>query len=335
MPFEKEQDIVDELSKFLLDTMTVARPSKIPERFASVDSLQTLYDHLIALREILYAASNGDMSTRIAFKGFIGGALKTLQANLKHMTWQTKMVASGDFTQRVEFIGEFSQAFNAMVMQLDQTLKEVARKDAELSGANEDLLKEIKIRKQTEADLRESEEAFRRMAITDSLTGLYNRGHFNQLAENEINRVLRYSRPLSVIMFDIDFFKRVNDTYGHAVGDMVLMMVANTTKAQLRAADIFARYGSEEFIVFLPETYAAGAAAIAEKLRRSIETADVQGENYLIAITASFGVNDYLEKTDSKPHDRILSEFISKADEALYKSKNAGRNRVTVYAAGG
>jgi methyl-accepting chemotaxis protein len=125
MPFEKEQDIVDELSKFLLDTMTVARPSKVPERFASVDSLQTLYDHLIALREILYAASNGDMSTRIAFKGFIGGALKTLQANLKHMTWQTKMVASGDFTQRVEFIGEFSQAFNAMVMQLDQTLKEV------------------------------------------------------------------------------------------------------------------------------------------------------------------------------------------------------------------
>jgi diguanylate cyclase (GGDEF)-like protein len=331
MPSEKEHDIVDELSKLLLDILMLGKPPQVPARFASVDSLQTLYANLISLRDFLHASSNGDLSRQVSFKGFIGGALKTLQANLKHITWQTKMVASGDFTQRVEFIGEFSQSFNAMVMQLDQTLKELVSKKTELSEANEDLLKEITVRKQTEAALRESEEALRLLAITDSLTGLYNRRHFNELAEAEISRALRYTRPLSVMMFDIDFFKRVNDTFGHTSGDMVLKMVAKTTKEMIRATDIPARYGGEEFIVLLPETPVAGTATVAERLRKRIEDSTAQGEKCPIAITASFGVSDYLGETNSKPNERILSEFVSKADQALYASKNAGRNRVTVY----
>lgn len=331
MNSEKNLDIAIDLSKLLLDVMMLRNPPEIPEHFRSVDCLQTIHANLVSLRDFVYAASNGNLSRPVPFKGYIGGALKTLQANLKHMTWQTKMIASGDFTQRVDFMGEFSQSFNAMVMQLDRTLKELVEKETELRNANNELLNEIAKRKQTEAALRESEEAFRRMAITDSLTGLYNRGHFNQLAENEIDRVLRYSRPLAVLMFDIDFFKRINDSYGHSAGDMVLKMIANTAKAQLRTADILARYGGEEFIVLLPETPAAGAAAVAESLRHTLEAATVRGENCMISITASFGVNDYLEKTSSKPRERILSEFINKADQALYASKNAGRNRVTVY----
>jgi diguanylate cyclase (GGDEF)-like protein len=241
------------------------------------------------------------------------------------------MIASGDFTQRVEFMGEFSQSFNAMVMQLDQTLKEVARKDTELSKSNEDLLKEITIRKQTEATLRESEEAFRLLSITDSLTGLYNRRHFNKLAEDEVSRALRYTRPLSVVLFDIDFFKRVNDTYGHTAGDKVLKMIATITKETVRTTDISARYGGEEFIVLLPETHAVVAATVAERLRKRIEDSTVQAEECLITITASFGVSDYLEKTNVKKHEIIVSEFIDNADRAQYKSKNTGRNRVTIY----
>jgi diguanylate cyclase (GGDEF)-like protein len=331
MSSEKEHDIVDELSKLLLDTMMLAKPPQVPVRFASIDSLQTLYANLLSLRDFLYAASNGDLSRQVPFKGYIGGALKTLQANLRHITWQTKMVASGDFTQRVEFMGEFSQSFNAMVMQLDQTLKELVRKETELSQANEELLIEITIRKQTEATLRESEEALRLLAITDSLTGLYNRRHFNKLAKDEISRALRYSRPLSVIMFDIDFFKHVNDSFGHASGDMVLKMVAKTTKEMIRATDIPARYGGEEFIVLLPETHEAEAATVAEKLRRRIEDTTVQADKCPITITVSFGVSDYLGKTNSKPHERVLSEFIANADRAMYASKNAGRNRITAY----
>jgi diguanylate cyclase (GGDEF)-like protein/PAS domain S-box-containing protein len=157
MPSENKHDIVDELSKLLLDIMMLGNPPHVPARFASVDSLQTLYANIISLRDFLYAASNGDLSRQVSFKGYIGGALKTLQANLRHITWQTTMVASGDFTQRVEFMGEFSQSFNAMVMQLDQTLNELVRKDTELRKVNDDLLKEIDDHKLTEEALKQSE----------------------------------------------------------------------------------------------------------------------------------------------------------------------------------
>jgi diguanylate cyclase (GGDEF)-like protein len=328
---EKEHDALDELSKLLLDAMVLAKLPQLPARFASIDTLQTLYANLLSLRDFLHTASNGDLSRQVPFKGYIGGALKTLQANLRHITWQTKMVASGDFTQRVDFMGEFSQSFNAMVVQLDRTLKELVRKETELSQANTELIKEITIRKQTEEALRESKEALRLLAITDSLTGLYNRRHFNKLAEEEIGRALRYSRPLSVMMFDIDFFKRVNDSFGHAAGDRVLMMVAKTTKEMVRATDIPARYGGEEFVVLLPETPVTEAAAVAERLRRRVEDTTVHTEKCPITVTVSFGVSDYFGKTNSKPREGALSEFITNADRAMYASKNAGRNRVTVY----
>jgi len=331
MNTEKDLELANELSKLLMDVLMLRNSPEIPDHFKSIDCLQTLHANLVSLRDFVYAASNGDLSRPVPFKGYIGGALKTLQANLKHMTWQTKMIASGDFTQRVDFMGEFSQSFNAMVIQLDQTLEEIASKENELRNANDRLLKEITRREQTEAALRKSEEAFRHIAITDSLTGLYNRGHLNQLALNEISRVLRYSRPLSVIMLDIDFFKHVNDTYGHAAGDLVLQAVASITKSHVRVSDIVARYGGEEFIILLPETIAADAADVAENLRWRIEDSSVDGGKYLIRITASFGVSDYLEKSDAEPDDKIVSGFVSKADLALYESKKAGRNRVTIY----
>ncbi len=206
----------------------LGKPPQVPARFESIDSFQTLYAILLSLRDFLYAAANGDLSKQVSFKGYVAVVLKTLQANLRHLTWQAKMIASGDFAQRMGFMGEFSQAFNTMVLQLDQTFKNVARKEAELRQVNEDLVKEITVRKQTEVALRKSERAYKRLAIIDPLTGLYNRRHFNQLAETEIRRALRYKPPLSVIMLDIDFFKHVNDTFGHTIGDKVLKLVAKT-----------------------------------------------------------------------------------------------------------
>lgn len=334
MPSEKHRDIVDNLSKLLLDIMMLSNPPQIPAHYSSIDSLQLLYANLILLRDFLFATAHGDLSREFPYKGFIAGTLKTLQANLRHLAWQTKMVASGDFTQRVEFMGQFSESFNAMVMQLDQTLKELERKEKELSQTNKKLLKEIAIRKQTEEALREREKELRLQAITDPLTGLYNRRHFYKLAEIEISKCLRYSYPLSVVMYDIDFFKRINDTFGHLSGDMVLKMVAEITIRELRESDIAARYGGEEFIVLLPETSAHGAATTCERLRQQIENTTVQTENQHISVTVSFGVSDCLrkpKKPSSKMHGTILSEFISSADKALYISKNSGRNRVTVF----
>jgi diguanylate cyclase (GGDEF)-like protein len=310
VPAEEEHDLVAELSTFLLDCMMLANPPEVPARYASVGSLRVLHANLLSLREILYAASNGDLSKQVCFKGYVAGALKTLQANLRHVTWQTKMVASGDFTQRIEFMGEFSQSFNAMVAQLDQTLNELVRKEAELAHTNEEL---------------------RLLAISDALTGLNNRRRFFELAEAEIGKALRYSRPLAIMMFDIDFFKRVNDECGHAGGDVVLKMVAEATKKTIRLTDIPGRYGGEEFVVLLPETSVTAAVTVAERLRRRIAARPVRAGHHSIAITASFGVSDRLEKTTSESTERILSEFIDGADQALYASKNAGRNRVTVY----
>jgi diguanylate cyclase (GGDEF)-like protein len=283
-----------------------------------------LHASLLSLRDFAYAASQGDLSKQVNLRGYVGGALKALQANLKHLSWQTKMVASGDFSQRVDFMGEFSRSFNAMVMQLDLTVKELLCKEAELRAANEEMLTEIAIRKQ-------AEEAFRRLAITDALTGLYNRGHFMQLADTEVKRVLRYHRPLSVILLDIDFFKRINDTHGHASGDMVLKAIAQVIGEELRAVDVTARYGGEEFIVLLPETPANGAVIVAEKLRGRIEAETIQGEKCPLSVTASFGVNAHVGETDATWSSKIVQAFIGKADEALYASKRAGRNRVTVY----
>jgi len=331
LPSETEQDIVDGLAKLLLDTMMLAKPPQVPDRFAAIESLQVLHAGLLSLRDSVYAASNGDLSGQISLKGYTGGALKTLLANLRHITWQTRMIASGDFTQRVEFMGEFSQSFNAMVMQLDQTLKEVASKKTELTKANENLLQEITIRKKTEAALRESGESLRLLAITDSLTGLYTGRHFNELAADEISRALRYSRPLSVMMFDIDCFKRINDTYGHPTGDKVLQQVARLTQEAVRDTDTPARYGGEEFIVLLPETCAPEAAAVAERLRNRIAETAFQTEADPIAITVSLGVSDNLEKTNLKPYVKALPELVAYADQALQAAKQAGKNRVTMY----
>ncbi len=218
-----------------------------------------------------------------------------------------------------------------MVMQLDQTILELVNHKSELLKANEDLVKEISIRKKTEAALRESKEVLQILATTDTLTGLNNRGHFNELAKNEIARTCRYSRPLSVVMFDIDLFKSINDTYGHWNGDIVLQRVATITKKMLRKTDIAARYGGEEFILLLPETPAQMAASVAEKLRKQIEDTVVKTETHSIKLTASFGVSDYPGKDDPKSQDRILFEIVTNADNAMYASKNSGRNRITIH----
>jgi len=335
MPSQEALEIAATISSFVQDVMMLAEPPSIPAGLESVGPLQRLYSDLISLRGVLYAASSGDLSKKVPLNGYTGGALKSLQANLKHLTWQTKMVADGDFSQRVDFMGEFADAFNAMVVQLDQTLTELVAKKTELSGINAELLKEIGVRRRIEAALRHSREELKRLAITDSLTGLYNRGYFNKVAAGEIERALRHYHPLSIMMFDIDHFKRINDTFGHSCGDRVLKMIAATTSEVFRVSDILARYGGEEFVALLYETSAPKAAEVAERLRQAIERSVVQTDGDPIRVTASFGVSDRFGRTDAQPVTEILSDFIAGADRAMYASKNAGRNRVTVFGGDG
>lgn len=163
------------------------------------------------------------------------------------------------------------------------------------------------------------------LAITDSLTGWYNRRGFFELGRRELERARRFGRPLTAIMFDLDHFKRVNDTYGHATGDQVLAGLAELCRHELREVDLLGRYGGEEFAVLLPESGLTIARPVGERLRRRVEQGIFNTNRGPIKITISLGVTALDEKSTD------LEGLIERADQALYAAKRAGRNRVCVW----
>lgn len=165
-------------------------------------------------------------------------------------------------------------------------------------------------------------EAARKLAITDGLTKIYNHRFFQELFEKEYKRSDRYNTVFSLIMLDIDHFKKINDTYGHLCGDEILKSLANLIKGCLRSMDIVARYGGEEFAVLLPETNGAEAYQTAERIRRSVEDTTFIGTEGGLHVTVSQGVAAY---PSIDIHDR--QDLIAKADSALYEAKENGRNR--------
>ena len=175
-------------------------------------------------------------------------------------------------------------------------------------------------------EVRRKEERLRIMATTDEMTGLFNRRRFIDLVDHEIKRSRRYPRPLSLIMFDADRFKSVNDTYGHNVGDTVLRSIAATSKNVLRGVDILGRIGGEEFAVGLPETRLDQALLAAEKLRAAVEQAHVRlDDGRVVHFTVSLGVAE-LDDTCGD-----VDDLLKHADMALYAAKENGRNRVEKY----
>ena len=168
-------------------------------------------------------------------------------------------------------------------------------------------------------------EQMRQMAITDPVTQLNTRRHFTALAHAEVNRAVRYGRELSVLMVDIDRFKRVNDTWGHNAGDLVLQAIAQQCRQALRQTDLLGRWGGEEFAVILPETGEAVAQTIGERIRKSIESTEIPVMQGTIQVTVSIGLTSLREDC------KTLEEMVDCADQALYMAKEAGRNRVRVW----
>ena len=166
------------------------------------------------------------------------------------------------------------------------------------------------------------------LAITDGMTKLYLHRYFQTRFDEELERTRRYKRNLSILMTDIDHFKKFNDTYGHQIGDEVLKTVAGIIKSRTRKSDICARYGGEEFAVILPETNEEGAYKVAEYIRKEIETTILKVDNKELKITISIGVSSY---SGDSALEVSKEELIRRADKALYKSKETGRNKVTKY----
>ncbi len=180
---------------------------------------------------------------------------------------------------------------------------------------------DISDKKDLENDLIQKANLLEKRAREDGLTGLFNRQASFEMLDYALERCKRYQETLSVLMLDVDFFKQINDTYGHMTGDKVLTAVAAAIKQSIRTVDIAGRYGGEEFIVILPNIDIEGAAIVAERLRQAILEIRIEGNE--IEASASFGVSSYAENDDT--------EFlVNRADLALYKSKRNGRNRVTV-----
>lgn len=167
------------------------------------------------------------------------------------------------------------------------------------------------------------EDSLYSMATRDTLTGLYNRWRFIELLEWEVEKHNRYQKKTSLLMFDIDHFKTVNDTYGHQTGDKVLVAVSETCKQALRESDLLARYGGEEFVALLPETAKADAIGVAEKIRQAVEAMIVPNTAGPIQVTISVGVADFREIETLN-----LDAAIKLADDCLYHAKFCGRNRV-------
>jgi diguanylate cyclase (GGDEF)-like protein len=252
---------------------------------------------------------------------------------LLRLTAVAEQVAAGDLSARAQMksydeIGQLARTFNNTTAQLQELVLDlehrVDQRTTELTAMNAYLEQEIIERKRAEEHIRYQKQELERLAITDELTGLYNRRHFFTLAEHEILVARTSAHFLSAMMIDIDYFKKINDTYGHATGDHVLRKMAQRCRENLRDTDIVGRYGGEEFAILLPRTDPETAMVIAERLRAETARAAIQTERGLINITISIGiaaaVQEYLD----------LTRLLERADDALYTAKRLGRNRVVL-----
>jgi len=161
-----------------------------------------------------------------------------------------------------------------------------------------------------------------RLTIMDGLTQIYNARYLYEALEREIIRGRRHERDLSILMFDIDHFKRINDVHGHLAGDFVLKELARIVQQRIRRDEVFARYGGEEFSIILPETSLDGAVSLAETLRQKVEEHTFAFQADAIKVTISIGAATLDEA------DKVANDLIKRADELLYQAKNSGRNRV-------
>ncbi|MFZ3045707.1 MAG: response regulator, partial [Desulfatirhabdiaceae bacterium] len=177
--------------------------------------------------------------------------------------------------------------------------------------------------------LKEANEKIEKLSIMDPLTGCFNRGYLNSQLAKEIKRAVRYGKPLSIILSDIDHFKRVNDVYGHQAGDHVLIRFVEMIQHVLRNdVDWIGRYGGEEFLIVLPDTPVANATTVAEKLRKAVSCEPIPWDNHEIAITSSFGLTGFDSVQES--NGPLVEKMLKFADENLYEAKKNGRNQVVI-----
>ena len=209
-----------------------------------------------------------------------------------------------------------------------QIMQDANEELGELNFSYEQIVLELKQAKQNAdqlaLELQQANSKFRELAYRDGLTSVYNHRYFQKVFKTELERAVRYKHPVSLLMLDIDFFKKVNDTYGHTVGDDILRDVSAVFVRLVRNCDIVSRYGGEEFTIILPDTGAKGAKVLSQRLRRGIEQEKFDCGGQLVSVTISIGISS----TDMEGIVPTRASLIECSDQALYKAKENGRNRV-------
>jgi diguanylate cyclase (GGDEF)-like protein len=213
---------------------------------------------------------------------------------------------------------------------LPEMLQDANRELSDMAFSYERLVRKLK-QSQEESKtfigkILEANKELRHLAFRDDLTGLYNHRYFQKEIDKELERSKRYGHDLALVFFDIDYFKDINDTYGHLAGDIVLRTVAEQVKTTMRSCDIVVRYGGDEFAIIMPETSHAGLETFAERLRCVVEDTVVKVEGHSIRLTVSVGGACCRGGIDTVSKFALLNA----ADQAIYESKNAGRNNVTI-----
>ncbi len=212
------------------------------------------------------------------------------------------------------------------VKAMDKGAYDYLTKEEVKTGALNRAIRRAMQRKKLESDIRDSVKKLENLAIRDGLTGLYNHRHFGEALKNEFKKAKRHLQPLSCMMIDLDFFKAVNDQYGHQFGDFVLARSARILKRLVRDTDFLARYGGEEFVILLPNTDLQGAFILGERIRNVFANKDFSRDDISTRVTVSVGIS-------STSDDNVASDegLVNNADKALYCAKWRGRNNVCYF----
>ena len=326
---KKEKSLAYSAIQHIHALLNSAATPTIPPELEDMEEMQALHTHILGLRDHLSRVSRGDLSQDVKERGYLAGLIKSHLANLRHLAWQVEQVSKGDFSQRVDFMGVFSEAFNNMVVQLDTTLTSLRTTEDALTRLTNSLRREVEMRTSAVNALKQSEARFKYLADHDSLTGALNRRSFILIAETGMKSAMHNSAPCCIAMMDVDFFKKFNDTYGHHDGDLALKHVVKIAQANLRQSDYMGRYGGEEFIFFFADADLEQGKSAAERIRHAIHRSPVELESGPVSITASFGVSVVLPDWRGERDALFLQKIIVMADTAMYQAKQGGRNRVS------
>ena len=304
---------------------TVYGPICYHHRYKGIPQNLKIASHLLLLSDKMSSVYHGTRSAEKIqdIKSIICGDYGVVEEDLE-------TAIDSVANKSVEFLS-FFEIDPGDMKPFSQILQEANEELGKLNLSYEQLTVELKQAKEKAEnyaqELQKANEQLREMAFKDGLTGLYNHRYFQDLMDHELSRSRRYKKPFSLIMLDLDHFKKINDQYGHPVGDVVLKGVSKAIQNNIRDCDFAARYGGEEFAVVLPETELKGAAMVAERIRKAVENLEIVTNGLSIDVTISIGVTCHHTLTDKKDK----SEIISEADKALYKSKNKGRNKTCVH----